>query len=198
MYAFSPLLPIPVVLGGLHPLAAKLDCVGAGHIIDHFLLHVAVWCLHVGALVVILSGGVNLVSGVTHPVLPSETSLDLVGLLQGLIVDGLHQVTHQLVHVETDTLNISLDDPSAVPVRNCLTVFFVCSPASFLIVRLTFVHEDDLLYLVAIWVLIDTIASNIGLSYVRIIALCRTWCWVLGWRRCAEDKGKTGDSKEKV
>ena len=54
LFTFNPLLVVAVILGGLDPLAAELNCVGAGHIIDHLLLHVAVGCLHVSALVIIL------------------------------------------------------------------------------------------------------------------------------------------------
>ena len=70
------LLPIAIVLGGLLPPAVELYGVGAGDIVDDFLLHVAVGCLHVATLVVILVGGV------ADPVLPCGAPLDLVGLLQ--------------------------------------------------------------------------------------------------------------------
>merc|ERR1719350_2652680 len=75
------LLAIAIVLGGLLPLAVKLHSIGAGDVVNHFLLHEAVGCLHVAALIVILSGGVDLVGGVADPVLPREAPLDLVGLL---------------------------------------------------------------------------------------------------------------------
>ena len=55
-FTFNPILVVAVILGGIDPLAAELNRVGAGHIIDHLLLHVAVGCLHVSALVLILSG----------------------------------------------------------------------------------------------------------------------------------------------
>ena len=71
-------------------LAAEFHSVGTSHIIDHFLLHVAVRRLHIGTLVVIPGSGVNLVGGVAHPVLPCEAPLHLVGLLECLVVDVLH------------------------------------------------------------------------------------------------------------
>ena len=73
------LLSIAVVLSGLDTPAVKLNSVGAGDIIDGFLFHIAVGCFNITALVVILSGGVNLVGGVTDSVLASEALLDLVG-----------------------------------------------------------------------------------------------------------------------
>lgn len=79
--ALNLLLSISVVLSGLDPSAVKLDSVGAGDIIDGLLLHIAVGCLNIDTLVVILGGGVNLVGGVTDPVLSSEALLNLVGLL---------------------------------------------------------------------------------------------------------------------
>merc|ERR1719508_314920 len=82
------LLSISVVLSRLLPLAVKLDSIGAGDIVDGFFLHVAIGRLHVAALVIILGGGVKVVSGIAHPVLPSEAPLDLVRLLERLVVDG--------------------------------------------------------------------------------------------------------------
>merc|ERR1719435_127409 len=72
---------IAIVLCALVPLAVELHGVGAGDVIDHLFLHVAVRSLHVSALVVILSGHVYLVGGVAHPVLTSEAPLHLVSLL---------------------------------------------------------------------------------------------------------------------
>merc|ERR1719504_633978 len=135
------LLPIAIVLGGHLPLAVELHGIGAGHIVDDLFLHVAVRCLHVAALVVILGGGVDLVGGVADPVLPCEAPLDLVGLLQGLVVDGLHQVAHQLIHVEADSLHVGLDDPCAVLEHLPLAVLLVLGPASLLSVRLALVLE---------------------------------------------------------
>merc|ERR1719508_321360 len=89
-----------LILGGLLPLAVELHSIRAGDIIDGLLFHVAVGRLHVAALVVILSGGVNVVCGVAHPVLPCEAPLNLVRLLKRLVVDGLHQVTDQLINIE--------------------------------------------------------------------------------------------------
>merc|ERR1719504_154418 len=74
------LLAITIILGALLPLAVELHGVGAGHVVDHLLLHEAVRGLHVAALVVILGGGVYLEGGVTHPVLPSEAPLHLVAV----------------------------------------------------------------------------------------------------------------------
>merc|ERR1719352_1571 len=176
------LLPIAIVLGGHFPLAVKLHSVGAGHVVDNLLLHVAVGCLHVAALVVILGGGVDLVGGVTDPVLPCEAPLNLVGLLQGLVVDGLHQVTDQLVHVEADPLHVGLDDPRTVLEHLPLAVLLVLGPASLLSVRLALVLEYHLLHLVAVGVLVEPIAPHVGLSNIRIILLNRSWDRVLLWR----------------
>merc|ERR1719504_421514 len=176
------LLPIAIVLGSHLPLAVELHGVGAGHVVDNLLLHVAVRCLHVAALVVVLGGGVDLVGGVTDPVLPCEAPLDLVGLLQGLVVDGLDQVAHQLIHVEADPLHVGLDDPRAVLEHLPLAVLLVLGPASLLSVRLALVLEYDLLHLVAVGVLVDPITPHVSLSNIRIILLNRSWGRVLLWR----------------
>merc|ERR1719504_144729 len=179
------LLPIAIVLGGHLPLAVELHGVGAGHVVDNLLLHVAVRCLHIAALVVILGGGVDLVGGVTDPVLSCEAPLDLVGLLQGLIVDSLHQVADQLIHIEADSLHVGLDDPRAVLEHLPLTVLLVLGPASLLSVRLALVLEHHLLHLVAVGVLVHPIAPHVGLSNIRIVILYRSWGRVLLWRRWA-------------
>merc|ERR1719504_75754 len=186
------LLPIAIILGGHLPLAVELHGVSAGHVVDNLLLHVAVRCLHVAALVVILGSCVDLVGGVTNPVLPCEAPLDLVGLLQGLVVDGLHQVADQLIHVEADSLHVGLDDPCAVLEHLPLTVLLVLCPASFLSVRLTLVLEHHLLHLMAVGVLVPPIAPHIGLSNIRIVILYRNWGRVVLWRRCASSATPLG------
>merc|ERR1719193_420916 len=80
--ANNTLWSIPIVLGALVPLAVKFHRVGTGDIVDHLFLHVAIGGFHVRALVVILGSHVDLVGGVAHPVLASEASLHLVGLLK--------------------------------------------------------------------------------------------------------------------
>merc|ERR1711928_49840 len=194
------LLPITIVLGGLLPLAVELDSVSAGDVIDYFLLHVAVGCLHVAALVVILGGGVDLVGGVADPVLPCEAPLDLVGLLQSLVVDGLHQAADQLVHIEADTLHVSFDHPSAVLKHLALTVLLVLGPAGLLSVGLTLVLEHHLLHLVAVGVLVSPIPTNVGLPNIRGVLLhysIRIWPSLLDWRKrfgvSAENIGKAGE-----
>ena len=93
-------MAIAIVLRCLLPLAVELHGVGVGHVVDKLLLHKAGGCLYIAALVVILGGGVNLVGGAADPVLPCKAPLDLVGLLQGLVVDGLDQAAGQLIHVK--------------------------------------------------------------------------------------------------
>ena len=67
---------IAIVLCALVPLAVEHHGVGAGHIIDHLLLHVAIRRLQVGTLVIILGGHVDLVSGVTDTIFACEAPLD--------------------------------------------------------------------------------------------------------------------------
>merc|ERR1719482_1198568 len=177
------LLSVSIVLCGLLPLAVELDCVGASDIVDCLFLHVAIGSLHVAALVVILSGGINVVSSVAHPVLASEAPLDLVSLLQRLVVHGFHQVTDQLIHVEADSLNIGLNNPGAVFEQLRLARLLILCEASLLGVRLALILENDLLHLVAVGVLVDAVAPNVGLANVRVIILNWSWSWVLGRRR---------------
>merc|ERR1711875_125977 len=64
---------IAIVLGGLVPLTVELHGVSAGNVVDYLLLHVAIRGLHISALIVVLGSHVDLVRGVAHPVLASET-----------------------------------------------------------------------------------------------------------------------------
>ena len=164
-------------------LAIELYGVGTSDIVNGFLFHVAVGCLHVTALVVILGGGINVVGGVAHPVLPSEAPLDLVRLLERLVVDSLHQVADQLVNIEADTLNVSLYDTGAVLVHDWLTYLLILCPASLLFIRLALVLKYHLLHLVAVWVFVDAVAPHVGLSNIWIVILNRCRSWILGcWR----------------
>lgn len=100
-------------------------------------------------------------------------------------MDGLDQVAHQLVDIEAYTLNIGLNDPSAVLVHLNSGELLVLGVACLLGVRLTLVDKDDLLDLMAVRVLVDTIAPNVGLANVRSVLLswCRSRidCWRWGW-----------------
>merc|ERR1719435_539358 len=137
--------------------------------------------LYVGALVVILCGHVDLVCGVAHPVLASEASLHLVGLLQCLVMNSLHQVADQLVHIETNSLDISFNDTRTVSEGFGGTGLFVLCVASSLGVRLALVLEHHLLDHVAVGVLVHTVAPHIGLPNIRIVALRRGRSWIF-WR----------------
>merc|ERR1711942_628973 len=51
------LLSITIILRGLLAPTVELHCVGAGYIVDNFLLHVTVRRLNITALVIVLGGG---------------------------------------------------------------------------------------------------------------------------------------------
>merc|ERR1719184_304674 len=193
LVADHTLWPITIILGALVPLAVEHHGVGAGHIVDDLFLHVAIWSFKVSALVIILGGHVDLVSGVTDPVLAREAPLDLVGFLQGLVVNGLDKVAHQLVDIEADSLHISLDYPSAVLVQLGLAFLVILRPASLLGVGLALVLKDHLLHHVAVGVLVDAVPSYIVLANVRTVLLGRSRCWILRRRWEAEHEGEEGD-----
>merc|ERR1719233_2472846 len=151
LLAHDTLGPIAIVLGALVPLAVELETIGASDVIDDLLLHVTIRSLKIRALVVILGGHVNLVGGVANPVLAREAPLHLVGFLQGLVVDGLDKVTHQLVHIEADTLYTGLDDTRAVIVKLGLAFFLILRPDSGFSVGLALFLEHDLLHHVRGW-----------------------------------------------
>merc|ERR1712112_578966 len=163
-----------ILLGALVPLAVKHHGVGAGHIVDNLLFHVAVRSLKVGALVVVLGGHVDLVGGVADSVLASEAPLDLVSFFQSLVVNGLNQVANKFVHIEANSLDIGLDYTGAVLVQLWRTFFFILGPACFLLVRLALVLEHHLLHHVAVGVLVDTIASHVVLPDIRVVSLNRS------------------------
>merc|ERR1719320_1386075 len=178
--AHNALRSIPIVLGALVPLAVELHGISAGDIVDHLFLHIAVRGLHVGALVVILGGHVYLVCGVTYPVLTSEAPLHLVCLLKCLVMNSFDQVTYQLVHVETDSLDIGFNNTGAVLEGLGCTGFLILGVASPLCVGLALVLEYHLLNHVAVGVLVDTVPPNISLSNIRMIILGRCRSWIQG------------------
>merc|ERR1719289_5661 len=179
--AHDTLWSIPIVLGALVPLAVELHGVGTGDIVDHLLFHVAVGGLNVSALVVILGSHVDLVGGVAHPVLASEAPLNLISLLQSFVMNCLNQVTDQLVHIETDSLDIGFNDTCAVSEGFGGAGFLILCVASFLCVGLALVLEHHLLDHVAVGVLVDTVAPHVGLSDIRIVTRRRCRGCIL-WR----------------
>merc|ERR1711875_67254 len=174
---------IAIVLGGLIPLAVELNGVGAGNVVDHLFLHIAIRSLHVGTLVVILRSHVDLVSGVAHPVLASEAPLHLISLLKCLVVDRLNQVAYQLVNIEAHSLDIGFNNTSAVIERLGNTRLLILSVAGSLNIWLALVLEHHLLDHVTVGVLVDTVSPHICLPYVRVIMLGRSRCWVFLWRK---------------
>merc|ERR1711921_47371 len=137
----------------------------------------------VGALIVILGRHVYLVGGVTHSVLASEAPLYLIGLLQGLVVDRLHQVAHQLIDIKANTLNVGFNNTSAVIEWLRHTRFLILCVTRSLDIRLALVLEHHLLDHVTVGVLVDTVASHVSLPYVRVIVLGRSRSWVFWWRK---------------
>merc|ERR1712025_1115651 len=172
---------IAIILGALVPLAVKLHGVCTGHIVDDLLLHVAIRGLDIGALVIVLSGHVNFVRSITDSVLASEAPLDLVRFFQGLIVNSLDKITHQLVHIEANTLDVGLDDSRAVLIHSRLAFFLVLGPAGLFGVWLALVLEDNFLHHVIVRILVDPIPTNISLANIRMVFLCRSWCRILLW-----------------
>merc|ERR1719312_1825285 len=168
---------VSVVLGAFVPLAVEFNRICAGNIVNHLFLHIAVRSLHVGALVVVLGGHVDLVGGVAHPVLASEAPLHLVGLLKCLVMDGLNQVANKLIHIKTDTFNLGFDYSYTVVERLGHTRLLVLRVTSSLCVWLALVLEHHLLDHVAVGILVNTITSYISLPNIRIILLHRSRCW---------------------
>merc|ERR1711875_87837 len=110
-----------------------------------------------------------------------QAPLDLVSFFQGLVVNGLDEVTHQLVHIETNTFYVCLDDSRAVLVHNRLALFLILCPASLLGVRLALVLEDNFLHHVTIRILVYPIPTYISLTNIRVVLLGRGWRWILLW-----------------
>merc|ERR1719312_469778 len=175
---------IAIVLGGLVPLAVELHGVGAGNVVDDLFLHVAIGGLHVSALIVVLGSHVDLVGGVTHPVLASEAPLHLVSLLKGLVVYRLNQVADQLIDIKAHALNVSFNNTSAVVEGLGHTRLLILCVAGLLNVWFALVLEHHLLDHVTVGVLVDTVSPNVCLPNVRIILLGRSRCRVFLWRKC--------------
>merc|ERR1719347_1604472 len=179
----NSLWSIPIVFGRLVPLAIKFYGVSACHIVDDFLLHVAIGCLYISTLVIILSSHVDLIGGIADPVLASEASLDLVRLLQCFVMNGLNQITHQFVDIKANTLDVCLNDPSAILVRLRVAFLAILSPTSSFCVVFTLILEHNLLDHVAVGILVDTIPTNIRLAYIRVVLLGWSGCRIFRRRR---------------
>merc|ERR1719481_2532721 len=189
--ADNALRTIAIILRALVPLTIKFDRIRTSYVVDYLFFHEAVGCLDICTLVIVLGSHVYLVGSVANSVLASKASLDLVSFLQGLVMNSFDQITYQLVQIEANALDISLDNSSAVVVRHGLTIFYVLSPTRCLNIRLALVLEDDFLDHMAVRILVDTIPSNISLSYVRIILLSRSRGRILRWRREREHLANT-------
>merc|ERR1712098_840564 len=98
-------------------------------------------------------------------------------------MNSFDQVANQLVHIETDTLDVSLDNTGAIIVRHGLTVLNVLSPTRCLNIRLALVLEDYFLDHMAVRILIDTIPSYVSLANVRVIFLSWSRGRIFRWRR---------------
>merc|ERR1719209_666133 len=173
---------VTIILSTLIPLTVELNGICTGHVVDDLFFHVTVRGLNIRALVVILRGHVDLVGGVAHSVLSREAPLDLVSLLQCLVVDGLDQITDELIHIKTDTFDLCFDDSSTVVEQSGNARLLILGVASPLCVWLALVLEHHLLDHVAVGVLVDTVAPHVGLSNIRIVTLRGCRCWIL-WRR---------------
>jgi len=165
------LLSISIILCGLLAPTVELNSVGAGDIIDDLLLHVAVRSLDITALVIVLRGGVYLVRGVTDAILAREASLYLVGFFKSFVVNGFYKIANQFINIEANTFDVGFDDAGAVFEELGLTNLLVLGPASLLLVWLTLILKHHLFNLMTVWILIHSIASNIGLSDIGIIFL---------------------------
>jgi len=187
----NALWTIAVILGALVPLTIEFNRVGTGDIVDDLLFHEAVGRLDICTLVIVLGSHVYLIGGIANSVLASKASLDLVSFLQGLVVNSFDKITYQLVHIKADTLDVSLNNTSAVVVRHRLTVFYILSPTRCLDIRLALVLEDDFLDHMAVRILVDTIPSNISLSYIWVILLSRSRGRIIWWRRKREHLANT-------
>merc|ERR1719312_187163 len=172
---------IPIVLGALVPFAVELHGVSTGHIVDNLLLHKTIRGLNIGALVIVFCGHVNFVRSITDSILASEAPLDLIRFFQGLVVNSLDKITHQLVHIEANTFDVCLDDSGAVLVHGRLAFFLVLCPAGLLGVWLALVLEDDFLNHVTVGILVHPIPTYISLTNIRMVLLGRGWCWILLW-----------------
>merc|ERR1719420_1441226 len=186
---------ITIVLSRLVPLAIELHGICASHIVYDFFFHIAIRGLHVGTLVVVLGSHINLVGGVTHPVLASEAPLHLVCLLKGLVVNSFHQIAHQLIHIKTNPFNIRFDYPSTVVEELGCAGFLILSVARLLNIWLALVLEHHLLNHMAVGILVDTIAPHISLPYIRVVLLGRCRCGVLWWRE-SRNHGRNKDVDE--
>jgi len=172
------LLSISIWLSGLLAPTVELHSISAGDIIDDLLLHIAVRRLNIAALVIVLCGGINLVGCVTDAIFAREASLYLVRFFESFVMNGFHEIANQFIDIEANTLYVSFYDASAILEELGLANFLVLGPASLLFVWLALVFKHHFFNLVTVRILIHSIASNIGLSNIRVVFLNGRRRWV--------------------
>merc|ERR1719450_601863 len=188
---------IPIVFGCLIPLAVEFYVVCARNIVDDFLLHIAIGCLNIGALVIILRRHIDFISGIADPVLASEASLDLIRFLQCLVMNGFDQVTHQFIYIKANTFNVCLNDTGTIIVRLRFAFLAILGPTSSFSVVFALILEHDLLDHVTIGILVNAIPTNICLAYIRVVLLGRSGSRIFRWRRYRKRKGnKNSEARE--
>merc|ERR1719167_2073446 len=192
-------LSISIRLRGLLASTVEFDSIGAGDIVNNLLLHVAVRRLDITALVIVLSGGVNLVSGVTDAIFASEASLNLISFFESFVMNSFHKIANQFIDIEANTFDVGFDDSSAILKELGLTYFLVLGPASLFLVRLALILKHHFLDLVTVRILVHSITSNIRLSDIRIVFLSRRRRWILlrnSRRSTMNSKHNTGKEDE--
>merc|ERR1719334_114681 len=169
---------VTIIFSRFNSLTVKFDSIRASNIIDHFLLHVAIRCLHINALVVIFSGRVNLKGSVADPILASEAPLNLVSFFQGFVMNSFNQTTNKFVDIKAHAIYFGLNYTSAVLVHYWFTIFFILSPTSLLSIGFTLIFKDNFLFHVTIRFSFGAIPIDIGLTYLRIILRWRSRSWI--------------------
>merc|ERR1719334_1204326 len=169
---------VTIIFSRFNSLTVKFDSIRASNIIDHFLLHVAIRCLHINALVVIFSGRVNLKGSVADPILASEAPLNLVSFFQGFVMNSFNQTTNKFVDIKAHAIYFGLNYTSAILVHYWFTIFFILSPTSLLSIGFTLIFKDNFLFHVTIRFSFGAIPIDIGLTYLRIILRWRSRSWI--------------------
>merc|ERR1719481_1047248 len=111
-------------------------------------------------------------------------------------MNSFDQVTHQFVYIKADTLAVSLHNPSAVIVRLRLAFLAILGPTSSLGVIFTLILEHYFLDHVAIGILVNTITTNIGLAYIRVVLLGWSGCRIFRRRQRKRQGNKNSNAGE--
>ena len=118
----------------------------------------------------------KIIHSITDPISDSGTPLNSIGFLHHLILNILHQLTHQLSHIKALPILKLINDSCAVLVKHILAQLLLLGEASLLYIWNTLVLVHSALYWVTVFFVSNLV--KIKTSYLKssILVESITFC----------------------